>query len=125
MSQKLEIALPYNYYVNIEKLVFEWDGKKARENQSKHGISFEEAQSVFFDDLAIQFWDDSHSGQEDRFLMLGLSYKLRLLLVVHCFRESDSNIPILTIGIGGDRHPLRFQAKLNRHLAEELGFVNT
>jgi len=80
----------------MEKLVFEWDGKKARENQSKHGISFEEAQSVFFDDLAIQFWDDSHSGQEDRFLMLGLSYKLRLLLVVHCFRESDSNIRIIS-----------------------------
>lgn len=80
----------------MTKLVFEWDSEKARENRSKHGISFEEAQSVFFDDQAIQFWDDSHSNQENRFLMLGLSYKLRILIVVHCFRESDSTIRIIS-----------------------------
>lgn len=81
----------------MEKLVFEWDDKKAIENKKKHGVTFEEAQSVFFDDQAIQFWDSPHSEKEDRFLMLGLSYKLRILLVVHCFRETDSTIRIISV----------------------------
>lgn len=59
-------------------------------------MTFEEAQSVFFDDMAIQFWDDTHSNQEERFLMLGLSKNIRLLLVVHCFREKDSTIRIFS-----------------------------
>jgi uncharacterized DUF497 family protein len=80
----------------MKKLVFEWDDKKAIENKKKHGVTFEEAQSVFFDDQAIQFWDSPHSEKEDRFLMLGLSYKLRILLVVHCFRETDSTIRIIS-----------------------------
>ena len=80
----------------MNKLVFKWDDSKAQENKSKHGVSFLEAQSVFFDDQAIQFWDDSHATQEDRFLMLGLSNKLRILLVVHCFRETDSTIRIIS-----------------------------
>ncbi len=80
----------------MKKLVFAWDDNKAEENKRKHGVTFEEARSVFFDDQAIQFWDDSHSSQEDRFLMLGLSYKLRLLLIVHCFRETDSTIRIIS-----------------------------
>lgn len=80
----------------MRKLVFEWDELKAKENIKKHGVTFEEAQSVFFDDMAIQFWDDTHSNQEERFLMLGLSNNLRLLLVVHCFREKDSTIRIIS-----------------------------
>ena len=80
----------------MDKLIFEWDSEKAIENIGKHGISFEEAQSFFFDDKAIQFWDEAHSGQEERFLMLGLSNKIRILLVVHCFRENDSTIRIIS-----------------------------
>ena len=80
----------------MKNIVFEWDDEKASSNLEKHGISFEEAQTVFFDDMAIQFWDESHSKTEDRFLMLGLSNKLRILLVVHCFRESDSTIRIIS-----------------------------
>ena len=80
----------------MDKLVFEWDNKKAEENKTKHGVTFEEAQSVFFDDKAIQFWDENHSDREQRFLMLGLSNKLRLLLVVHCYRESNSKIRIIS-----------------------------
>ncbi len=57
----------------MDKITFEWDEKKNRANQKNHGVSFEEAQSVFFDDNAIQFWDEGHSDQEDRFLMLGMS----------------------------------------------------
>ena len=78
------------------EIKFEWDDKKAKSNLKKHGVSFEEAQTVFFDDLAVQFWDDSQSKKEERFLMLGLSNKLRVLLVVHCFRENDSAIRIVS-----------------------------
>ena len=80
----------------MKKLVFEWDDIKATENRKKHGVTFEEAQSVFFDDQAIQFLDSEHSDKEERFLMLGFSFKLRILLVVHCFRESDSTIRIIS-----------------------------
>ena len=80
----------------MNKISFEWDKKKNKRNQKNHGVSFEEAQSVFFDDNAIQFWDDAHSGQEDRFIMLGVSYKMRILLVVHCYREQDSTIRIIS-----------------------------
>ncbi len=80
----------------MKNITFEWDDKKANSNLEKHGVAFEEAQSVFFDDLAIQYWDETNSKDEDRFLMLGLSNKLRILLVVHCFRESDSTIRIIS-----------------------------
>ncbi len=80
----------------MKTIAFEWDDKKANSNLNKHGVAFEEAQSVFFDDQAIQFWDENNSKDEDRFLMLGLSNKLRILLVVHCFRESDSTIRIIS-----------------------------
>ncbi len=80
----------------MKNIVFEWIDKKVKSNLKKHGVSFEEAQTVFFDDSAIQFWDDPHSKKEERFLMLGLSNKLRVLLVVHCYRESDSTIRIIS-----------------------------
>ena len=80
----------------MKSISFEWDDKKAKSNLKKHGVSFEEAQSVFFDDQAVQFWDDQNSKDEDRFLMLGLSNKFRILLVVHCFRESESTIRIIS-----------------------------
>jgi uncharacterized DUF497 family protein len=80
----------------MKKISFEWDDKKAKSNLKKHDVSFEEAQSVFFDDQAIQFWDDNNTDNEDRFLMLGLSNKFRILLVVHCFRESESTIRIIS-----------------------------
>ena len=60
---------------------FEWDTNKALANQKKHGVSFEEAKTVFYDDFAVQFYDDEHSGEEHRFLMLGFSCESRMLLV--------------------------------------------
>lgn len=80
----------------MNKLIFQWDEQKNRINQKKHGISFDEAKSVFFDDNAIQFWDDDHSETEERFLLLGKSYKMRLLLIVHCYQEEDSIIRIIS-----------------------------
>ena len=81
----------------MDELVFEWDSEKDRTNQKKHGVSFEEAKSVFYDDSAIQFWDLDHSDLEDRFLLLGRSSKMRILLIVHCFREPESVIRIISV----------------------------
>ncbi|MEG3845077.1 BrnT family toxin [Microcoleus sp. herbarium14] len=80
----------------INKITFQWDEQKNKINQQKHGISFEEAESVFFDDYAVQFWEEEHSQEEERFLLLGISSKMRILLVVHCFREEDSIIRIIS-----------------------------
>ena len=81
----------------MKTLRFEWDSEKARINIEKHeGVSFKEAESVFYDERAIEFYDEEHSESEKRFLMLGLSVKLRLLLVCHCVRESDSIIRIIS-----------------------------
>ena len=75
---------------------FEWDDTKNRENQRKHGVSFEEAQSAFFDDEALEFPDPDHSSDEDRFLLLGRSYHLRILVICHCFRVSESVIRLIS-----------------------------
>ncbi|WP_159559608.1 BrnT family toxin [Alcanivorax sp. S71-1-4] len=69
-------------------LGFSWDAAKAHSNLKKHGVSFEEARSVFYDEFAMQFEDDSHSG-EQRFLLLGMSRGGRVLVVVHCERGPD------------------------------------
>ena len=75
----------------------EWDAAKAVSNKKKHGVSFEEAKSVFFDDFAIQFYDPEHSElEEDRFLMLGLSSNSRLLLVCHCEKNAGHTIRIIS-----------------------------
>jgi len=84
------------YNVNMDDLSFEWDARKNRENQRKHGVSFEEAQTVFFDENAVEFYDAEHSEDEDRFLMLGLSATLRILLVCHCLREGGTVIRIIS-----------------------------
>ena len=75
---------------------FEWDPAKAVANLKKHGITFDEAQSVFYDEFAIQFLDDGHSEAEDRFLMLGISAKARLLLVCHCERVLGNTIRLIS-----------------------------
>ncbi len=75
---------------------FEWDDQKAKSNLKKHGVSFEEARSVFYDDNAIQFFDSENSESEDRFLMLGLSYNSGILLVCHCEREKGEVIRIIS-----------------------------
>lgn len=76
---------------------FEWDGSKAKFNQRKHGVSFDEAKTVFFDEFAIQFYDDENSQlEEDRFLLLGQSADSRVLLVCHCERESGEVIRIIS-----------------------------
>lgn len=80
----------------MKPLRFEWDQSKNKENLRKHGVSFDEAQTVFFDTNAVEFYDDEHSAWEDRFLLLGVSTKLRMLLVCHCLREEGSVIRIIS-----------------------------
>ncbi len=75
---------------------FEWDASKAASNTRKHGVTFEEAQSVFYDDFAIQFYDDESSELEDRFLLLGHSNKSKILLICHCEEESGNLIRIIS-----------------------------
>ena len=75
---------------------FSWDQAKAKSNLKKHGVSFDEAQSVFYDDLAVQFYDED-SFDEERFLLLGMSSDSRILMVVHCEqRESGENLRIIS-----------------------------
>jgi uncharacterized DUF497 family protein len=80
----------------MQPLRFEWSEAKNRANQRKHGVSFSEAQTVFFDEQAVEFFDDGHSDDEDRFLLLGVSSRLRVLLVCHCLREAGSVIRIIS-----------------------------
>ena len=77
-------------------LTFEWDARKSTNNKRKHGVSFEEAQTIFFDENAIEYPDPDHSREEDRFLMLGCSYQLRILVVCHCYRKSLAVVQIIS-----------------------------
>ena len=76
---------------------FDWDTTKAETNLDKHGVSFEKARSVFFDDYARQFFDEEHSDEEDRFLLLGVSGRARLLIVCHCEREGTGDRSVIRI----------------------------
>ncbi|MBR5336675.1 MAG: BrnT family toxin [Lachnospiraceae bacterium] len=76
------------YNINIE-IKFEWDEKKNRKNIIKHGISFEEAVTVFYDDDAIVFDDPEHSIDENRFLIVGVSENSKLCIVSHCYRDDE------------------------------------
>ncbi len=80
----------------MNTLIFVWDENKNRENRKKHKVSFEEAKSVFYDDHARLILDPDHSEEEDRFILLGLSDKLRMLVVVHSYREKDRVIRIIS-----------------------------
>ena len=75
---------------------FEWDSKKAQANLRKHKVSFEDAQSVFSDERALLIDDPDHSEDEERFVLLGLSQTLRLLVVVHCYRAEGRVIRIIS-----------------------------
>lgn len=80
----------------MKKICFSWDELKNKSNLKKHGVSFEEASTVFYDSEAVEFYDDPHSEGEDRFFMLGMSSALRLLLVCHCHREKEGEIRVIS-----------------------------
>lgn len=80
----------------MSNIRFEWDANKAAANQRKHGVSFDEARTVFFDENAKLINDPDHSDDEDRFVMLGLSSNFRFVLVCHCYREQGNVIRIIS-----------------------------
>jgi uncharacterized protein len=79
----------------MASLRFEWDERKATANASKHGVTFQEAQSAFSDENAKLIDDPDHSDDENRFILLGLSASLRMLVVCHCYRAPDDVIRII------------------------------
>jgi uncharacterized DUF497 family protein len=80
----------------MSNIRFEWDANKAAANQRKHGVTFDEARTVFFDENAKLINDPDHSDDEDRFVMLGLSSNFRFVLVCHCYREQGNVIRIIS-----------------------------
>ena len=88
---------------------FEWDASKASANLRKHQVSFEDAQSVFYDEFAVQFFDEEHSMEEERFLMLGMSSLAKLLIVCHCEREQGAVIRIISARKASKRESAFYQ----------------
>ena len=80
----------------MDGIRFEWDENKNIANRKKHNISFEEAQTAFYDDNALLIDDPDHSEDEERFILLGFSHKANLLVVCHCYRQSESVIRIIS-----------------------------
>ena len=80
----------------MQELCFSWDRRKATQNERKHGVTFEEAKSAFLDEYALLIDDPDHSDQEERFVLLGVSSQLRVLVVCHCYRKSETEIRIIS-----------------------------
>lgn len=80
----------------MDRLLFEWSKRKENANVKKHGISFDEARTTFYDENAVQFFDPDHSDDEDRFILLGVSHKLNTLVVCHCFKEDEITVRIIS-----------------------------
>ena len=83
-------------FYEIENQLFVWDKIKAETNKEKHGVTFEEAASVFVIDGAEEFEDEEHSDDEERLIVIGISKELRVLTVVHCWRENETVIRIIS-----------------------------
>ena len=92
----LDNKLQHIYNVIMDSISFSWDHRKNASNQTKHRVSFAEAQTVFFDEHAIEYYDPDHSESEDRFLMLGHSFQIRVLVVSHTLRKDGTEIRIIS-----------------------------
>lgn len=80
----------------MDIIKFEWDENKNRINLQKHGISFDEAKTVFYDESAILFDDPEHSEEEERFLIIGVTAQEKICIVSHCYRDEDKKIRIIS-----------------------------
>ena len=80
----------------MSNITFEWDASKASLNKKKHSISFDEAKTVFFDENAKVIHDPEHSDDEERFIILGLSVNVRMLVVIHCYRKNERIIRLIS-----------------------------
>jgi uncharacterized DUF497 family protein len=98
----------------VALLRFEWDVKKAASNLRKHGVSFEEAETVFLDEEAVLIPDEEHSADETRFVILGFSDHLRMLVVCHCYRESNDVIRIISARKANKSEQLQYDQRRQR-----------
>src|SRR5882672_8793396 len=80
----------------MDDLRFEWDPAKDVANQEKHGVSFDEAKTAFLDDFARVIADPEHSDLEERYVLLGMSIKLNILVVCHCYFEKENIVRIIS-----------------------------
>jgi len=90
-------------------IIFEWDDRKAQQNEKKHGISFEEAQTTFYNENARLTPDPDHSQDEDRYILLGLSTVLRVLIVCHVYRQDDAVIRLISARKATKREQQQYQ----------------
>ncbi len=95
----------------MSKLRFEWDPRKATANAAKHGVAFEEAKSVFYDEDALLIDDPDHSESEERFILMGSSAHARVLVVVHCYRRGGSVIRIISARRAGTKEQRPYREK--------------
>jgi uncharacterized DUF497 family protein len=93
----------------VSEIIFEWDERKAWSNERKHGVSFDEAQTAFYDECARLSYDPDHSHDEDRYILLGLSSSSRLLVVCHVYQQSDQYIRIISARKATKRESLKYQ----------------
>lgn len=96
LTQWVDVSCPEQYNIIMKNVRFTWDDRKATQNARKHGVPFEEALTVFFDENATEFFDPGHSRDEDRFLMLGIRSRLRLLVVHYAVHEAGTQIRIIS-----------------------------
>jgi len=80
----------------MKSVEFDWDKNKETQNKKKHGVSFDEAQTAFYDEFAVQYFDPDHSAKDDRFILLGMSFRVRAIVVCHCYREEETTIRIIS-----------------------------
>jgi uncharacterized DUF497 family protein len=80
----------------MKQLKFEWDNTKDKTNTKKHGVTFDEARTVFYDEQSIRFYDPEYLEDKDRFILLGASFNLKTLVVCHCFKEDEAKIRIIS-----------------------------
>ncbi len=97
----------------MSELLFEWDAKKAVANAAKHGVTFEEAKSVFYDEYALIIPDPDHSAIEERFVMMGQSANTGVLVVVHCYRAEGSSIRMISARRAGTKEQQSYWEKIH------------
>jgi uncharacterized DUF497 family protein len=95
------------------ELSFEWDAKKAASNAAKHGVTFEEAKSVFYDGDALMIPDPDHSSSEERFVIMGQATQTGVLVVVHCYRAEGSSIRIISARRAGTKEQKPYWEKID------------
>ena len=93
----------------MDSIRFIWDPNKAEANSRKHRVSFTEAKTVFYDPNARMIFDPDHSEEEDRFILLGRSSYLRILVVIHCYREEDTVIRIISARKGNRNEQRQYE----------------